>query len=175
MNEQSQNAKQDPSSKLILIVDDDENIIEYLITLLHKEGFRTKSAMDGKIALKRVLEEKTDLILLDMMMPNAGGYEVLKPLQAKEETRDIPVFVVSAKVSDRSTWDMIKQEPNVKEVIPKPIRPFQFVQKVHEVLHTLSPDERRRLEREKGRENTQKSSSADTWEMPPGFRKKGDQ
>lgn len=174
MNEQpvSTKPKQDPSSKLVLIVDDDETIIEYLITLLRKEGFRIKSAMDGKIALKRVREEKTDLILLDMMMPNAGGYEVLKPLQSDEETRSIPVFVISAKISDRSTWELIQQEPNVKDIIPKPIRPFQFIQKVHNILNTLSPEDKKKLERDK--EKQSKDQSPNLWEMPPGFRKKGD-
>lgn len=173
MNTADLQTKKDPSSKLILIVDDDEEILEFLITLLANEGFRTKSAMDGRIAIKRVREESTHLVLLDIMMPNMGGYEVIRQLSGDSETRDIPVIVMTAHRSDRSTYDMIRQEPNVKEIIHKPVSPFQFRKLVHDTLNTISETDRRILERELSHEEEFKSLKDAKWEIPPGLRGKG--
>ncbi|MBD3270995.1 MAG: response regulator [Elusimicrobia bacterium] len=175
MNETTENKeKQDSSSKLIMIVDDDEQIIEYMTTLLQTEGFRTKAAMDGKIALKRVNEEPVDLMLLDIMMPNKGGFEVLKQLYGQNETRNIPVIVMTARRLDRSTMEMIKTEPNVREIVSKPVSPYSFRSKIHEMLNTVSPADRKRMEEhQKWEQETQQDRSL--WELPPGFRKKRDE
>lgn len=169
MNEKAGIGKQEPSSKLIMVVDDDESLIEYVTMLLQKEGFRTKSARDGKIALKRVKEEKTDLMLLDMMMPNTSGFEVIRQLQAEEETRNMPVFVITARRIDKSTWDVIRQEPNVKEIVTKPINPYNFRKLIHTMLNTISPQEK--IDREAQRQNESKKDSSE-WDLPPAFRDK---
>ena len=164
--------KQEPSTKLILIVDDDEALLDYVIALLQKEGFRTKSAMDGKIAVKRIKEEKVDLVLLDMMMPNASGFEVIKQFQADNEIKETPVFLVTARKVDRSTWDMIRQEPNVKDIIQKPINPFDFKKKIHAVLNTLSPQDK--IDKNAKQQLEQERKSPADWQLPPAFRKKKD-
>lgn len=169
MNEKAGIEKQEPSSKLILVVDDDESLIEYVTMLLQKEGFRTKAARDGTIALKRVKEEKTDLMLLDMMMPNTSGFEVIRQLQAEEETRNMPVFVVTARRVDKSTWDVIRQEPNVKEIVTKPINPYDLRKLIHTTLNTVSPQEK--IDREAQRQNESKKDSSG-WDLPPAFRDK---
>src|SRR3989338_5046142 len=109
------------SEKTILIVDDDESICAFLQTLLEKEGYKTEVADKGDSAIKIVESKKIDLIVLDWMMPILSGFEVLKTLQT-DEHRKIPVVVITARASDRNTIVMIRQEMNVAEFMPKPIK-----------------------------------------------------
>ena len=83
-------------SSRILIVDDTEAIRELLSRRLAREGHRIVEAENGRSALDRIAVEPFDLILLDMMMPDINGYEVLTQLKADTRYRDIPVIIISA-------------------------------------------------------------------------------
>lgn len=107
--------------KLVLIVDDDESVIEMLDFLVRKEGFKVEKAADGAEALKKAKALHPDLILLDLMLPKYGGYEVLRELQSGD-TADIPIVIVTGRCPDRSTSEMIKRESNIKELLEKPIK-----------------------------------------------------
>ena len=85
-------------------------------------------AADGEEALKKAKALHPDLILLDLMLPKCGGFEVLRELQAGD-TADIPIVIVTGRCSDRSTSEMIKRESNIKELLEKPIK--------HHVLSSL--------------------------------------
>lgn len=132
--------RSNPKEKTVLIVDDDESICAFLKALLEKEGFNIEIAYKGDAAVKIVQSKKIDLIILDWMMPILSGFEVLKILQA-DDHRSIPVFVITARVTDSGTAAMIKQEVNVVEFITKPIQHAVFASRVHQILNTLAPDE----------------------------------
>ena len=83
-------------SSRILIVDDTEAIRELLSRRLAREGHRIVEAENGRSALDRIAVEPFDLILLDMMMPDINGYEVLTQLKADTRYSDIPVIIISA-------------------------------------------------------------------------------
>lgn len=110
----------DPSTKLILVVDDDEDVRSFLETILEMDGYQVQTAADGKEALQRVQAKKPDLVITDLMMPESGGYEVLRGLQTGESSR-IPIVVNTARKLDASTEDMIRAEGNVVEFLHKPI------------------------------------------------------
>jgi CheY-like chemotaxis protein len=80
----------------ILIVDDEPFNVDYLEQELEDTEYETVSAVNGQEALDKVNSEKPDLVLLDIMMPVMDGFEVLARLKAKQETREIPVIVISA-------------------------------------------------------------------------------
>ena len=80
----------------ILIVDDDPAILEVLETILAVEGYKTRKASDGNMALQLIRESLPDLIIIDIKMPGLDGYEVIKTLKAAERTRNIPVIVLTA-------------------------------------------------------------------------------
>ena len=80
----------------ILIVDDEPYNIDYLEQELVDLEYETVSAANGNEALQRVEESNPDMILLDIMMPEMDGFEVLKLLKSDPKTRDIPVVVISA-------------------------------------------------------------------------------
>ncbi len=81
----------------ILVVDDTPNNLRLLNTFLSEQGYNVRLARDGNFAIKSALEDPPDLILLDIMMPNADGYEVCSQLKAAEITRHIPIIFISAK------------------------------------------------------------------------------
>ena len=81
----------------ILIVDDDIDTVELLTKRFHAEGYDTSEAYDGEQALQQVEEYKPDLIILDIMMPKIDGYEVCRRLKGSEDTKLIPVIMLTAK------------------------------------------------------------------------------
>jgi CheY-like chemotaxis protein len=111
-----------PDAKLVLIIDDDDGVRELLAFLIKKDGYRAETAVDGEDGLQKAERLKPDLIILDLMMPRYGGFEVLRQLQATELTR-IPIVVVTGRYTDRSTSEMIRQESNVVDFLEKPLKP----------------------------------------------------
>ena len=87
-------------AKKILLAEDEKNVILGVRTCLDAVGYQIEIVEDGEQALDSVRREPPDLILLDLLMPNVDGYEVLKELKGKEETRDIPIIVLTAKAEE---------------------------------------------------------------------------
>jgi DNA-binding response OmpR family regulator len=83
--------------KKILVVDDEEDILHFLELVLREKGYQVVTASGGPEALTRAQLEKPDLVLLDIMMPQMDGWEVLKLLRVDEETAQIPVAMLSAR------------------------------------------------------------------------------
>lgn len=83
--------------KSILIVDDEPHIIELIKFNLQKEGYKTYEAESGNSALQILKNNKVDLVILDIMMSDKDGYEILKEIRYNKETRNIPVIFLSAK------------------------------------------------------------------------------
>ena len=79
----------------ILLVDDDEALANVFSTALKKEGFETSIAVTGEEGLQKAESEKPDLILLDQVLPDIQGNQVLSQLKSKEETKNIPVIILS--------------------------------------------------------------------------------
>lgn len=81
----------------ILAVDDEEHILELISYNLKKNGFLVMTAESGESALEIIKREPMDLVLLDIMMDGMDGIEVLKEIRADEETKNLPVILVTAK------------------------------------------------------------------------------
>ena len=127
-----------PGDKLILIVDDDDSVIELFDFIARKEGFKTVKAASGEAAIKTTRLLHPALVLLDLMLPKPGGFEVMRELQG-DETSDIPIVIVTGRYMDRSTQEMIKQEPNVKGFLEKPVEPQTLAALLHTLLKTRAP------------------------------------
>lgn len=80
----------------ILIVEDDPANVDLMKAQLHGEGYSVDSAGDGEEALLHVAQNRPDLVLLDIMIPKKSGFEVCKKIKKTEETRSIPVIMVTA-------------------------------------------------------------------------------
>jgi len=123
------------SERLILIVDDDESVRDLLEFIIKKEGFRVETASDGQEAIEKAKKLFPDLILLDLMLPRYGGFEILRELQG-DETSKIPIIIITGRYTDRSTSEMIKQEINVVEFIEKPVKTNVLAATLHKILKT---------------------------------------
>lgn len=123
------------AGKLVLLVDDDESLLDLMDHVVKKEGFRTERAMDGPEALAKTAALAPDAIVLDFMLPQMGGYEVLRELQAQGRG-DIPIVVVTGRAMDVKSIAMVRDEPNVKDFLVKPVRPASLIAALHRVLGT---------------------------------------
>ena len=109
------------NAKLVLIIDDDEGIRDLLSFAVKKEGYRVETAEDGEEGLQKALSLRPDLLVLDLMLPRYGGFELLRELQ-KGDSAKTPIIVVTGRYTDRPTTDLIRQESNVVELMEKPIK-----------------------------------------------------
>lgn len=113
----------DNGENTILIVDDTETNIDILVELLGDE-YDILVALDGKSALEIAKEERVDLILLDIMMPEMSGFEVCEALKKDDKTRYIPVIFITAK-SDDDSIDEAYEVGGIDYVL-KPFRPREL-------------------------------------------------
>jgi len=114
--------------KKILIVEDESTLQKALAEFLTEEGFTVFSALDGEMGIELAKKEKPDLVLLDIILPKKDGYEVLEELKGGEETKNIPVILLTNLESpediDRafekgaSTY-LIKSNYKLEEVVGK--------------------------------------------------------
>ena len=86
--------EENSEKKTVLIVDDEKTIVDMLQYNLEKEGYHTLEANDGEEAVKIALEQKPDLVLLDIMLPKMDGLAVCKRIR---QTMNIPILMISAK------------------------------------------------------------------------------
>lgn len=121
------------TGRLVLVVDDDEGIRDLLSMLIKKEGWRVETAEDGEEGERKALALKPDLIVLDLMLPRYGGFELLKQLQRTELSRT-PIVIVTGRYTDRSTAEMIRQESNVVELLEKPVKATRFIPALQRIL-----------------------------------------
>jgi CheY-like chemotaxis protein len=87
-------------SATVLVVDDNEDNVNIISSILLGRGFELRVARDGESALRAVRERAPDLILLDIMMPGMNGLEVLDHLKADPRTASVPVIMVTARAAD---------------------------------------------------------------------------
>jgi CheY-like chemotaxis protein len=129
-----------PQEKTILVVDDEEDVREFLSTVLEDSGFQVRTAVDGEDALARVEEKTPDLISLDLVMPNKSGMRFLHDLRRRQEWRDIPVVVVTAHANDDLGRDDLQEifadkgQLGPRMYLEKPVDPDQYAGLVCEIL-----------------------------------------
>ena len=82
-------------TKLVLVVDDEIDLARVVADTLADEGYAVVLAHDGRVGLVRLREQKTDLVLLDIMMPSPDGAEMLATMRATPAFADIPVVVMT--------------------------------------------------------------------------------
>ena len=119
-----------------MIVDNDEHIAELISLYLTKEFFEPRIITDGQTAIREYTSWKPDLIILDLMLPGADGYQVCREIRSKSRT---PIIMVSAKteVFDR----VLGLEMGADDYITKPFDPKELMARVKAVLRRTLTDE----------------------------------
>jgi len=116
----------------VLIVDDDEKNIKLLKAMLRKENYDLVGAGCGEDALHITAERSPDIILLDIMMPGIDGFEVCRRLKANEETKAVPVIIITALTEKQ---DRVKaMEAGADDFLNKPIEKTELVVRVKSLL-----------------------------------------
>jgi len=115
----------DPNKKTILVVDDEKPIIDILVYNLKKEGYNTLEATDGEMGLNVALEERPDLILLDVMLPRIDGLTVCKRIK---QTYNVPILMISAK--DEEIDKIVGLELGADDYITKPFSVRELMARV---------------------------------------------
>jgi DNA-binding response OmpR family regulator len=82
-------------AKTILIIEDDKFLRELIVQKLLKENYKTSEAVDGEEGIKKIKEEKPDLVLLDLILPGIDGFEVLSKMKEESTLSSIPVIILS--------------------------------------------------------------------------------
>lgn len=115
----------------VLVIDDDPSIVEMLSYLLSSAGHVVRRANNGKAGLNAVRQEKPDLIILDVMMPEMDGFTVSGILFQDPLLRQIPVLILTAKGTARNILELV---PNVALYMDKPFDPPQLLANVQRLL-----------------------------------------
>lgn len=125
-------------AKKILIVDDEPAAIDYATAVLEENGYIAISAEDGIEGMEKVRDERPDLVLLDIMMPGKGGIAMYRDLRRDEETKDIPVIIITGVArGQRFEESMMKKAPGIPlpdGYIEKPMKPEGLLEAVKDAL-----------------------------------------
>ena len=118
-----------PTNKRILVVDDEERIVRFIRLNLEQDGFQVVEAFNGKQAMEKLRQALPDLILLDVMLPDLDGFEVLRMVR---ENHDVPIIMLTAKTEED---DRVRGlELGADDYVTKPFSPRELVSRVRAVL-----------------------------------------
>jgi two-component system alkaline phosphatase synthesis response regulator PhoP len=119
-------------NKKILVVDDEDDILHFLELVLEEKGYDVITASGGHEALTRAQIDKPDLVLLDIMMPQMDGWEVLKLLRVDEETTRIPVAMLSARIEAKDRVQGLQE--GAVDYICKPFSLQELFEKIDAIF-----------------------------------------
>jgi DNA-binding response OmpR family regulator len=122
-------------AKTILVVDDTASLRRMVASYLSQEGFRVLTAADGQEALMLARQEQPDLILLDLMMPNMGGYDFIR---AYGKDGAAPIIILTARLEENDK--VLGLELGADDYVTKPFSPRELTARVRAVLRRASPE-----------------------------------
>ena len=109
--------KAEDAMRRILIIDDNPEDLKLMETILHGEGFDVLKALDGVEGIAKAIEEHPDLIVLDLLMPDVSGFDVVESLRKHSETRNIPIIICTVKELTAEDREMLNNK--VKSIVLK--------------------------------------------------------
>jgi CheY-like chemotaxis protein len=121
------------AGKKVLVVDDEIHIIHVVAIKLRNNGFEVISAGDGAEGFKLACEERPDIIVTDFQMPVMMGLEMVEKLRACEQTKDIPVIMLTAR--GFAIGDEQKRDLQIAECLSKPFSPKELLRNVEDILY----------------------------------------
>ena len=127
-----------PKANLMLIIDDNVEFSTMVSDYFTDLGFTVEIAGDGREGLLKAKAIRPDIILCDVMMPDIGGIEVIRNLQTDDDTRGIPVLVITGSFFDKNMSELFMQEANCREFMSKTVE-LSYLQKKVEALAPKKP------------------------------------
>jgi len=124
----------------ILLVDDEQDILEFLSYNLRKEGYEVHTSTNGKKAVEIAKEVKPQLIILDVMMPDLDGIETCRELRSIDDLKDVVITFLTARGEDYS--QIAGFDAGADDYITKPIKPRVLISRVQALLRRYNPNGR---------------------------------
>ena len=118
--------------KKILLVDDSQTVLMMEQMILKKGAYDIVTARDGKEGIAKAVQVKPDLILMDIVMPNMNGFEAVKQLRQQEETKTIPILMVTTRGEAESMET--GYESGCSDYVTKPINSVELLTKIKNFL-----------------------------------------
>ncbi len=127
------NKNPETKQKKILIIEDNNITIKIIEHFLKNENYSVSVAQDGEVGLRKITEDKPDLILLDIMIPTLSGIQLLEKLKEDTQLSQIPIIIISSLSQDE---DILKGlEKGAMDYVPKPFSPQILIAKVKKYLN----------------------------------------
>jgi len=120
-------------AKTILIIEDDQFLRELIVRKITGEGFSALEAESGEQGIEKTKQEKPDLILLDLMLPGIGGFEVLKKIKEDKNSNSIPIIILSNLAEPEEMEKGLKMGA-VDFLIKAHLTPREIIDKVKSIL-----------------------------------------
>jgi len=121
----------------VLVAEDESALVTLLRYNLEREGYRVLVAMDGEEALLVAAEEKPDLVLLDWMLPQLSGIEVCRRLRSRQETRNVPIIMLTARGEET---DRIRGlDTGADDYLTKPFSMMELLARLRAVMRRIRP------------------------------------
>jgi two-component system response regulator VicR len=122
--------EKDSHMKKILLVDDDKSLNRSVDILLTLDGHQTISVYNGEEALQKIMQQKFDLLITDLIMPKIDGIELITKID--KINCELPIVVISGKLNDKLVGLLKKRK--IKYVVPKPINPSRLRKMVNKAF-----------------------------------------
>ena len=119
-------------AKKILLIDDEPDILKTFKTRLEKSGYTVVTGVDEKDCFKKAAEEKPDLILLDVLLPGIGGFEVCRELKKSAATKKIPVIMLTALIGESALDKALGV--GARSLISKPCDPEDLLWQIEDAI-----------------------------------------
>lgn len=116
----------------ILVVDDDRQLVRLVQSYLEQAAFQVVTAYDGETALRTIRTERPDLVILDLMLPDRDGWDIIRTVRASTETATLPIITLTARVDDSDK--IVGLELGADDYMTKPFNPREVVARVRAVL-----------------------------------------
>lgn len=121
----------------ILVVDDDPDILDGIITILETQPYRLATARDGKQCMDMLRQEKPDLLILDLLMPRMDGWGVIREMRSEPRFADVPIMILTTVIEDasRRRYELeTGMAMDVQDYVQKPARPADLLKRVEKFV-----------------------------------------
>jgi len=121
----------------ILIVDDDPDILEAILSILETQPYRLATARDGKQCMEMIAKEVPDLLILDLLMPRMDGWGVIREMRSEPRYAKVPIMVLTTVMEDasRRRYELeTGMTMDVQDYVQKPVQPAELIRRVEKLL-----------------------------------------
>lgn len=119
----------------ILVVDDERDLRDFMTLFLRREGYDVKNASDGQEAFGLINQDRPDLVISDIRMPNWDGFDLMKRVSADLTPPRLPMLFISGYTDGRES--LLQSDPNFAGFLAKPVLPETLVSRVQAIQNSL--------------------------------------